>query len=160
MLSEPSACRIEFVFLSVLRHNLCLSCKPASNILLESHPPIATPKAINDSPSVPSCFFARPAEVVAPDLIGCLLVKRQPNGELPWGVIVETEAYSQDEPACHGYRRRSLNNEALVCLEAGLGAELSSVDEELARIRTLRESLTAHSFDPEAIHAFKREGRP
>jgi DNA-3-methyladenine glycosylase len=40
-------------------------------------------------------------------------VKRQANGELLWGVIVETEAYSQDEPACHGYRRRSPSNETL-----------------------------------------------
>ena len=29
------------------------------------------------------------------------------------GVIVETEAYSQEEPACHGYRRRSPSNETL-----------------------------------------------
>ena len=40
-------------------------------------------------------------------------MKRQANGELLWGVIVETEAYSQDEPACHGYRRRSPSNETL-----------------------------------------------
>ena len=53
-------------------------------------------------------FFARPAELVAPDLIGCLLVKLQADGELLWGVIVETEAYSQDDPACYGYRRRLL----------------------------------------------------
>ena len=58
-------------------------------------------------------FFARPAELVAPDLIGCLLVKRQEDGSLLWGVIVETEAYSQEEPACHGYRRRSPQNETL-----------------------------------------------
>ena len=58
-------------------------------------------------------FFARTAQVVAPDLIGCLLVKRQPSGELLWGVIVETEAYSQEEPACHGYRRRTPSNETL-----------------------------------------------
>lgn len=32
---------------------------------------------------------------------------------LLWGVIVETEAYSQEEPACHGYRRRSPSNETL-----------------------------------------------
>jgi DNA-3-methyladenine glycosylase len=62
---------------------------------------------------LPQGFFARPAEVVAPELIGCLLVKRQANGELLWGVIVETEAYSQDDPACHGYRRRSPSNETL-----------------------------------------------
>ena len=56
---------------------------------------------------IPAPFFARPAEVVGPELIGCLLVKRQEDGSLLWGVIVETEAYSQDDPACHGYRRRS-----------------------------------------------------
>ena len=50
---------------------------------------------------------------MAPDLIGCLLVKRQSSSELLWGVIVETEAYSQEEPACHGYRRRSPSNETL-----------------------------------------------
>jgi len=58
-------------------------------------------------------FFARPAEVVAPELIGCLLLKRQPTGELLWGVVVETEAYCQSEPACHGHRRRSASNETL-----------------------------------------------
>lgn len=30
-----------------------------------------------------------------------------------WGVIVETEAYCQSEPACHGHRRRSPSNETL-----------------------------------------------
>ena len=62
---------------------------------------------------LPPSFFVRPAEVVAPELIGCLLVKRQADGELLWGVIVETEAYSQDDPACHGYRRRTPSNETL-----------------------------------------------
>jgi len=40
-------------------------------------------------------------------------VKRQPDGDLLWGVIVETEAYCQSEPACHGHRRRSPSNETL-----------------------------------------------
>ena len=67
----------------------------------------ATPIATKSSQHLPQSFFARPAEVVAPELIGCLLVKRQPTGELLWGVIVETEAYCQSEPACHGHRRRT-----------------------------------------------------
>jgi len=73
----------------------------------------ATPIATTPSQHLPESFFARPAKVVAPELIGCLLVKRQANGELLWGVIVETEAYSQDDPACHGYRRRTPSNETL-----------------------------------------------
>ncbi len=40
-------------------------------------------------------------------------MKRQPNGERLWGVIVETDAYSEEEPACHGYRRRAPSNETL-----------------------------------------------
>ena len=70
-------------------------------------PLTATSIATTLSQSLPQSFYARPAEVVAPELIGCLLVKRQTDGGLLWGVIVETEAYSQDDPACHGYRRRS-----------------------------------------------------
>ena len=73
----------------------------------------ATPIATKALPVLPQSFFARPAEQVAPDLIGCRLVKRQPSGALLCGVIVETEAYSQDEPACHGFRRRTPSNETL-----------------------------------------------
>ncbi len=88
-----------------------------------AHPPppsalsrIATPIATTttqDLSALPQSFFARPAEEVAPELIGCLLVKRQASGELLWGVVVETEAYCQSERACHGYRRRSPSNETL-----------------------------------------------
>ncbi len=75
--------------------------------------PQVTPIANQHLPALPQSFFARPAQAVAPELIGCLLVKRQANGELLWGVIVETEAYCQSEPACHGYRRRSPSNSTL-----------------------------------------------
>ena len=74
--------------------------------------PIATTSS-QPPPALPQSFFARPAEVVAPELVGCLLMKRQPSGEGLWGVIVETEAYSQSEPACHGHRRRTPSNETL-----------------------------------------------
>lgn len=56
--------------------------------------------------------------------------------------------------------RRSLNNEAIVCLEAGLGATPLPVEQHLTEIRALRESLGTHSFDPAEIDALKREGRP
>mgnify|MGYP003956621265 CR=1 FL=1 len=63
--------------------------------------------------ALPIGFFCRPAEVVAPELIGCLLIKRQPSRKLLWGVIVETEAYSQAEPACHGHNRCTPSNKTL-----------------------------------------------
>lgn len=56
--------------------------------------------------------------------------------------------------------RRSLNNEAILCLEAGLGTAIPTAEEELTRLRALRGSLGPHVFDPDAIDVFKREGRP
>tara|TARA_Y100001968_G_scaffold136503_1_gene124552 strand:- start:6314 stop:6952 length:639 start_codon:yes stop_codon:yes gene_type:complete len=58
-------------------------------------------------------FFDRAAELVAPDLIGCILIKRQSKNKIIWGVIVETEAYSQEEPACHGFNRKTSSNKTL-----------------------------------------------
>ena len=55
-------------------------------------------------------WFARPAPEVAPELIGCVLVRRLPSGELLRGIIVETEAYGPDDPACHAYRKRTPRN--------------------------------------------------
>jgi DNA-3-methyladenine glycosylase len=43
-------------------------------------------------------FYDRPVVEVAPDLIGCTVV----HGECA-GVIVETEAYHETEPACHAW---------------------------------------------------------
>jgi len=48
----------------------------------------ATPIATTPSQHLLQAFFARPAELVAPELIGWLLVKLQEGGELLWGVIV------------------------------------------------------------------------
>lgn len=55
-------------------------------------------------------WFARSPEAVAPDLIGCLLVRQGADGTLWRGQIVETEAYGADDPACHAYRKQTPRN--------------------------------------------------
>ena len=53
-------------------------------------------------------FFARSALYVARDLIGCTFLFGGAGGR-----IVETEAYRQDDPCCHGYRGKTARNAVL-----------------------------------------------
>jgi DNA-3-methyladenine glycosylase len=49
-------------------------------------------------------FFAAPTVDVAPRLLGMSLVRTLPSGQVVRAPIVEVEAYTQDDPACHAYR--------------------------------------------------------
>ena len=54
---------------------------------------------------LPRRFYARDSLVVAPELIGCTLVRRDAPGGTIGGVIVEVEAYrGADDPASHAFR--------------------------------------------------------
>lgn len=55
-------------------------------------------------------WFVRPAPVVAIDLLGKVLVTVDAAGVLTSGRIVETEAYTNDDPASHSFRGRTARN--------------------------------------------------
>jgi DNA-3-methyladenine glycosylase len=58
--------------------------------------------------ALPADFYARPVLDVAPELIGCTVEYHGCSG-----VIVETEAYHESEPACHAYAGLTPRTEVL-----------------------------------------------
>jgi len=81
---------------------------------------------------LPPEFFARSVHVVARELIGCRLFYAGVGG-----VIVETESYERDDPACHAYVGLTPRTEVLfgppgrayVYLSYGIHALLNAVAE-------------------------------
>jgi DNA-3-methyladenine glycosylase len=63
--------------------------------------------------AIDSEWFNRSAINVAPDLIGCTLVRRLPDGQQLRGLIVETEAYQTGDPACHAYQKQTKRNRVM-----------------------------------------------
>lgn len=57
-------------------------------------------------------FYAAPTLTVAKNLLGQILVRRCPQGERA-GIIVETEAYTQNDPACHASRGQTRRNSVM-----------------------------------------------
>jgi DNA-3-methyladenine glycosylase len=98
-------------------------------------------KPVDDQAEVdplPVGFYARPVVEVARDLIGCVVEHVPADGPPASGVIVETEAYHEEEPACHAFvgltpRTRILfgaPGHAYVYRSYGIHALLNAVCEE------------------------------
>jgi DNA-3-methyladenine glycosylase len=69
--------------------------------------------------SLPEVFFDRPPEIVAPDLLGCV-VATCVHGVLAAGVIVETEAYlGSDDPGSHAATKGMTRRNAVMYGPAG-----------------------------------------
>ena len=64
----------------------------------------------NLTPNFPRDFFSRPAPQVAPELLGCLLVRRW-EGQRLAGLITEVEAYQGvEDQACHARAGKTARN--------------------------------------------------
>ncbi len=64
-------------------------------------------------PYIDAQWLNRDSTLVAPDLIGCTLVRQMPDGIRLRGLIVETEAYGLNDPAMHAYRRPTARNQIM-----------------------------------------------
>ena len=58
-------------------------------------------------------FFERPTLKVAPELLGKTIVLRQSRQKERLGIIVEVEAYTKDDAACHAARGKTPRNEVM-----------------------------------------------
>jgi DNA-3-methyladenine glycosylase len=61
---------------------------------------------------LPRKFYEPSAEVVAPRLLGQLLIRNTPAGP-SGGPIVEVEAYLTDDPACHAFNGETARNRVM-----------------------------------------------
>lgn len=72
---------------------------------------------------------------------------------------IPDDVYARLKLAAENHRR-SINSEAIVCLEAVLMPVRVRPSECLARVRALRAGLDAGQFNAADIDAFKRADRP
>jgi DNA-3-methyladenine glycosylase len=59
---------------------------------------------------LPVEFYLQDTREAAKSLLGQTLVRTLPGGETLSGIIVETEAYLKDDPACHAYKGQTPRN--------------------------------------------------
>ena len=84
------------------------------------------------------------------------------ENELPTTLTLKNipdEVYVRLKAAAESHHR-SLNSEAIVCLESVLLPGRATAEEVIARARAIREALPKGKFTAKDIDAFKREGRP
>jgi plasmid stability protein len=92
---------------------------------------------------------------------GTILVPIESEIVMPTTLTLKTipdEVYLRLKASAQSHRR-SLNSEAIVCLESVLLPGRASAAEVIAMARALRESLPRAKFSARDIDAFKREGR-
>ena len=63
--------------------------------------------------ALPQAFYLQPTLTAARALLGKTLVRRFDDGTVATGRVVETEAYTVDDPACHAFRGETKRNRTM-----------------------------------------------
>ena len=64
-------------------------------------------------------FFTIPTVRLAKELLGCTVVRNTPSGQMA-GIIIETEAYTEDDPASHAFNGKRTKRNEMMFADAGL----------------------------------------
>ena len=86
----------------------------------------------------------------------------EPGNTMPTTLTLKNipdEVYVRLKASAESHRR-SMNSEAIVCLESVLLPGRATAEDVIARARAIRESLPKVKFTAKDIDTFKREGRP
>ena len=62
---------------------------------------------------LPIAFYEEPTLLAARNLLGAIVVRRFADGAMAAGRVVETEAYTVGDPACHAFRGKTTANAAM-----------------------------------------------
>jgi DNA-3-methyladenine glycosylase len=116
---------------------------------------------------LPREFYLPSAEIVAPLLLGHYLLRRTPQG-LIGGLIVETEAYLYNDPACHAAVKQTARNRSMfgdcgrgyVYLIYGMHYCFNAVCCEEGRPEAVLIRALEPTFGPEIIQANRPNSRP
>ena len=68
--------------------------------------------------NINSSFFKKPTVEIAKNLLGMELIYMSPKGPIG-GIISETEAYTQEDPACHAFGGKKTKRNEPMFLSAG-----------------------------------------
>ena len=93
---------------------------------------------------------------------GTIMVAVNRENDVPTTLTLKNipdEVYVRLKAAAESHHR-SLNSEAIVCLESVLLPGRATAEEVIARARAIRDTLPKGKFTARDIDAFKREGRP
>lgn len=93
---------------------------------------------------------------------GTIVIPLGPENAMPTTLTLKNipdEIYVRLKASAASHRR-SLNSEAIVCLESVLLPGRATAEEVIARARAIRESLPKGKFTAKDIDTLKRDGRP